>query len=87
MIRKLFLHLLPFLLPFIAFLIYAVVTRRAQRKGSMWADTPYFWLTSSGLMLVIAGLVTAAVIGGDPPGGTYFPATVVDGEVVPGRVE
>jgi len=47
---------------------------------------PWVRLLGSGLVLAAASLVVwALTVGGDPEG-TYVPARIVDGEIVPGEV-
>ena len=77
---------LLFLAPFILYGGWLFIARRrAKSHGPNWQDVPLMWLTISGLALMIGGLVTMAVISGDEPG-TYVPARVIDGQVVPGQV-
>ena len=47
---------------------------------------PWVKLLGSGLVLGAASLVALSMIGGGDPEGTYVPASIVDGEIVPGEV-
>ena len=47
---------------------------------------PWVRLLGSGLVLAAASLVVWAMTGGGDPEGTYVPARIVDGEIVPGEV-
>lgn len=87
MIRKLLWTLLPFLLPFVAYAIYWLLAKRAAARGKIWTDAPWYWLVASGLVLMIAALGASAFWGGAPPGSTYIPAQVKDGQIIPGRFE
>jgi len=82
---KLFLHLIPFLLPFAVYAGIVLLSRRATAEGRGWADAPWFWLAASGLALVVAGFVAVGLTSGGS--GSYAPAEFRDGRVVPGRLE
>ena len=85
MLRQILLHALPLLLPFIVYIGYVVLARRAP-KGKVWADAPWFWLAVAGLVLVIASFIALALFPGNEPG-AYVPPQVEDGVVVPGHLE
>lgn len=87
MVRKLLLQFLLLALPFIAYLVYVTLSRRAKGSGSAWQGAPWFWLFSSGLTLSIIGAVILAVISGSPPEAHYVPSVTKDGKIVPGRFE
>ena len=87
MLRQVLLHLLPFLLPFAAYVAYVFAMKKMEAQGGLWADAPWFWLTASGLALVIAGFVAVSLLSGAPPGAQYVPGQVKDGQVLPGRFE
>ncbi|MEO1016406.1 MAG: DUF6111 family protein [Pseudomonadota bacterium] len=83
MIRIFLNYLLPFLLPFLAYGLYVLMSRHARELTS-W---PLFTLTLSGLLLSAGSLVFWALVDGSEPGGTYVPPAYEDGEIVPGRFE
>ena len=82
MLRILLQYLLPLLLPFLAYLVYARLTRRAGLN-----DAPWLGLAAAGVGLLVVSLVTWSIMSGAEPGETYVPARVEDGEVVPGTTE
>jgi hypothetical protein len=82
MLRILLQYLLPLLLPFLAYLIYARLTRRTGLN-----DAPWLGLGAAGVGLLAVSLVTWSILSGSEPGETYVPARVEDGEVVPGTTE
>ena len=45
------------------------------------------WLVGAGFACTIAGFLALAVFGGASPEGTYRPAEVRDGVLVPGTIE
>lgn len=83
MIRKLLLHVLPFLLPFVVYGFYVLMAKRAELRGEVWRHAPWYWLTAVGLSLSILSFVLVALLapGGE---GIYMPKRMVDGEIVPG---
>jgi NADH:ubiquinone oxidoreductase subunit 5 (subunit L)/multisubunit Na+/H+ antiporter MnhA subunit len=82
MLRILLQYLLPLLLPFLAYLVYARLTRRAGLN-----DAPWLGLGAAGVGLLVVSLVTWSIMSGSEPGETYVPARVEDGQVVPGTTE
>jgi hypothetical protein len=87
MARKILLDLFLLALPFLIYIAYVKLGRRAQAEGGIWTGAPWFWLFSSGLMLTIAAAVLLVVFDGSEPGSAYLPAVVEDGRIVPGRFE
>ncbi len=90
MVRIVIQHLLLFLLPTVLYGTYVVwARRRALITGQPalgFQKGPWFWLIVSGGGLVLISLVAFAVFGGYGPEAVYEPATLKDGEIVPGRV-
>ena len=82
MLRILLQYVLPLLLPFLAYLAYARLTRRAGLN-----DAPWLGLAAAGVGLLVVSLVTWSIMSGSEPGETYVPARVEDGQVVPGTTE
>ena len=90
MLRTTLIHILILLAPTILYIAFLILTRRVQLSRSQAAETlrkmPWVRLLGSGLILAAASLVVwALTVGGDPEG-TYVPARIVDGEIVPGEV-
>jgi Family of unknown function (DUF6111) len=79
MLRILLQYLLPLVLPFLAWLIYARLTRKSGVN-----DAPWLGLAAAGVGLLVVSLVSWSLLSGSEPGETYVPARVEDGEVVPG---
>ena len=82
MLRLLLQYLLPLLLPFLAWLLYARLAHRAGLE-----DAPWLGLASAGVGLLAVSLVTWGLLSGSEPGEAYLPARVEDGRLVPGRTE
>ncbi|NKB55913.1 MAG: hypothetical protein GKS00_06220 [Alphaproteobacteria bacterium] len=92
MIRKLLTIGLPFLSPFIVYLIWWWTTRRRAlaeaegRKVAPWEDMPWIWLISAGAALAATALIVTAVLSGGDPFAEYQTPRFEDGKIVPGRV-
>lgn len=81
---RIIVHLLPLLLPFIFYGLYIWHVKRSGRDGP--EVTPWFWLSATGLLLVVIGFVVGGLVFGEDPG-QYVPARFEDGRIVPGRIE
>ena len=90
MLRTTLIHILILLAPTILFIAFLILTRRLQLSRSQMAaqlrKMPWVRLLGSGLVLAAASLVVWALTAGGDPEGTYVPARIVDGEIVPGEV-
>ncbi|HZD26830.1 MAG TPA: DUF6111 family protein [Alphaproteobacteria bacterium] len=88
MLGRLLYHLIPFLLPFALYALYLKLSRRAEDAGQPGLDsTPWFWLVVVGLVLSAASVLAYWWVVNQPPGGTYVPPHVENGQVVPGHIE
>lgn len=83
MIRVIITQIVLFLLPFVAFMVYRVATRGWTGARVAGFGNAKFGLIMAGGVLVVAGFVAFALIGGESEG-VYVPAQYVDGELVPG---
>lgn len=83
MLRILIQYLLPLLLPFVAYLLYAWLAGRPRILES----GPWLSLAVTGLALVVVSLVSWGLLVGSEPGERYVPARMEDGRVVPGMTE
>lgn len=90
MLRTTLIHILILLAPTILYIAFLILARRVQLSRSHMAaqlrKMPWIRLLGSGLILAAASLVVWAMTGGSDPEGTYVPARIVDGEIVPGEV-
>jgi hypothetical protein len=73
---------LPFLLPFLAFLVWRLLVTRGR---GLLEQTPWYALTAIGLLLVVVSLVSIAVLPRSDTDVVYVPPRVEDGKVVPGH--
>jgi hypothetical protein len=89
MIRIFFTYVLPLLLPTLIYVLWVWNARRRHdpdgeddlpglRRG------PLFWSLTSGFLLMIAGLITIALMAGDPPdSGAYQSPRLKGGKILP----
>lgn len=85
MIRIVLERVVLFALPFVLFAFYVWVLRR--RIQAPRPDTPWFWLTAAGLVLVILSFFYAGLTEGESTKGVYVAPQYVNGKIVPGHVE
>jgi hypothetical protein len=78
---------LLFLLPTVAYLGYALLSRPGHPAKTIVSEAPFVWLAVSGFVLVFAMLtyygLTATSQGGLNQ--TYTPARIKDGQIEPGH--
>jgi len=87
MLRVIGLQLLLFLLPFIGYAFYLYFSRVDPRKRENWENSPIYWMSIGGLLLMIAGFILTATFSGAPPEATYTPAELQDGKIQPGHLD
>lgn len=73
-----------FVAPFVAYVLYLIARRRNPLSVEHWSHGPLAALTLAGLAAAVAGALTLGA-GAERHSGTYVPAHVVDGKVIPGR--
>jgi hypothetical protein len=76
-----------FLLPFAAYALWLVVTRRTLTNVGDWEIRTIGYLALAGAVLVIGVLVAFVHLDSDEPGGVYVPAHLENGKIVPGHFE
>tara|TARA_A100001037_G_scaffold41490_1_gene32581 strand:+ start:903 stop:1187 length:285 start_codon:yes stop_codon:yes gene_type:complete len=92
MIRKLLTVALPFLTPFVVYLIYWWTVRRRQlmeaqgRKVAPWEDFPWTWVVTAGAVLTAMTLIATTMLTGGDPSEAYHSPRLEDGKIVPGRI-
>ena len=75
-----------FLLPFAAYGLWLLVTRRSLGGVAEWQVRTISLLSLAGAVLMIASIVLFIHFDRDPPGGRYVPAHMEDGKIIPGRM-
>ncbi|PLW79168.1 DUF6111 family protein [Cohaesibacter celericrescens] len=85
MIRIIFTQLILFLLPFLVYAGYLFLTNKMHRKA--WIDAPRYWLVIAGLVVSVFGFLFMSQINNNPLGGTYVPAHMENGKLIPGQIK
>jgi hypothetical protein len=84
MIRPILTEIGLFLTPFALYAAFLVATRAGVLRPSSWTLRRIAALVIVSLTLVIGSFVILAKYSGAPPGSTYVPAHVENGNFVPG---
>ncbi|MCC6982149.1 MAG: hypothetical protein IT535_02655 [Bauldia sp.] len=87
MARLLAYNLAFFLLPFVVYGVYIVLTRRSLGTSDDWSLKVFGWLLLAGAAVMLVGLFLVTTFGGASPNLDYHPATLRDGQIVPGGFE
>ena len=87
MVRIVAFDVLFFLLPFVAYALWLIITRRTMRNAEDWQVKTIAWLAFAVAVLMIGALVIFIHLDPSPPGGTYVPPHIENGEIVPGHIE
>src|SRR5262249_9616488 len=87
MIRPVYTELALFLTPFVVYAVFLVAARKGLLDPKSWPLANIAWLVIAALILMVGSFVILAHFGGSPPGSTYTPAHVEDGEFVPGKTK
>ena len=91
MVKTVLTIVLPFLIPFLFFGVYAFFAARKKAKEadgaeiSAWENWPWTWLSISGGVFTLAALFFLFYDPNPPAEGVWVPPTVVDGEIVDGH--
>jgi len=76
-----------FLLPFAAYALWLMVTRRTVRNADDWQVRTLGFLALSGALLMVVALVAFVHFDAEAPGGSYVPAHIENGVIVPGHID
>ncbi|MCR4283429.1 MAG: DUF6111 family protein [Bauldia sp.] len=76
-----------FLLPFAAYALWLIITRRTLTNAADWQVRTIAYLALAGAALMIAALVVFVHLDTSPPGGRYVPAHIENGEIIPGHID
>ena len=85
MIRPVLTEVVLFLVPFGVYAIFLYVTRAEVLNRESWPPRILAGLAVAAVVLVLGSFVILANFSGAPPGSTYEPAHVEDGQFGPGR--
>jgi hypothetical protein len=84
MIRQVFSEIGIFLIPFIAYALFLILSRAKVFEAGSWPLHVVGYLALAALVLTVAALALLANSSGAPPGSTYTPAHLEKGRLVPG---
>lgn len=87
MLRFLSFDAVFFLLPFIAYGLWLLATRRRIGGVSEWEVRTVATLCLIGAVLMIASILLFIHFDREPPGGTYVPAHMENGKIIPGHID
>jgi peptidoglycan/LPS O-acetylase OafA/YrhL len=87
MIRPVLTEAALFLAPFVAYAVFLWATRAGVLDPESWPRSRLAWLTIAALVLLIGSFLVLAQFPHSPPGSTYVPAHVEDGNFVPGAAK
>jgi hypothetical protein len=87
MIRLFSIEVALFLAPFVAYGLFLWAMRKGVLHPDAWPIRTLVALTVTALVLTAAGFVVVAEFSGAPPGSTYVPAHMENGQLVPGTLK
>lgn len=87
MLRLILLNLFLFLLPTALYAAYVHASGRGEGEKISVNGLPLRILIPTGIGLMMMGMLITAYVGGDDPSGTYVPAHMENGKLVPGKVD
>jgi hypothetical protein len=87
MIRPVLTEIALFLAPFLVYAVFLWATQAGLLHPDSWSLPRVAWLVIAALVLMIGSFVVLAQWGGSPPGSTYVPAHIEDGQFVPGETK
>ncbi len=87
MLRIVLINIALFVLPLALYAAYFYITERNRNAVVIeWKNMPLSLLLQIGLGLIVIGMLITAYMGGEDAGGTYVPARMENGKVIPGEV-
>jgi hypothetical protein len=84
MIRPVLTEVGIFLIPFVLYAVFLILSRSNLLHRSSWPVKVVGWLALASLLLTIVSLLLLAHFSGAPPNSTYIPAHIENGKFVPG---
>ena len=87
MIRLFSIEVALFLAPFVAYGLFLWAARKGILHPESWPIRVIVMLTVAALVLTGTGFFLVAEFSGAPPGSTYIPAHMKDGQLVPGTLK
>lgn len=89
--RVVFLWILPIVFPLLILIgwmaYHRLRARNSARPMPTLGQAPWLWMAAVTLLTVAAGVILIDSRSGEPPGGTYVPPQIKDGQIIPGHIE
>jgi len=86
MIRPVLTEIALFLAPFVIYALFLWLTKTSMLDRTYWSVKIMLSLTIVALLLMIGSFIYLGHFTGMPHDGTYVPAHVEDGKLIPGQV-
>jgi hypothetical protein len=87
MIKPLFTEIALFLTPFVLYAVFLLGTNSAVLQSKAWTPRRVAALSIVSLLLILGSFLLLAQFSGAPPGSTYVPAHIENGNFVPGKTQ
>jgi Family of unknown function (DUF6111) len=84
MIRPIATEIGLFLIPFVLYAAFLVLTNAGVLHSKAWTARRLVTLLIASLVLMVGSFLALAQFSGAPPGSTYVPAHIENGKFVPG---
>ena len=82
--RVILINLLFFLLPFIGYALFLLLTRGRLDAEETLNGKSFFWLVAAGTLCVVIGLATLTTFHTGSPDAVYVPSRYENGVLIPG---
>lgn len=86
MLRIVIIDAIFFLMPFAAYALWLMMTRRTMTDPNDWQVKTIAWLALIGAALMVIVLTVFVHLEPGRPGGVYVPPRLEDGVIVPGHI-
>ncbi|MGH6788634.1 MAG: DUF6111 family protein [Pseudolabrys sp.] len=87
MVRPAFTEVILFLAPFVIYAVYLWATRSSALDVQHWPLSRLITLAIISVVLILGSFIYFAHFEGAPPGSTYTPAHMENGQFVPGTIK
>lgn len=87
MLRIIVIDAIFFLMPFAAYALWLMMTRRSVTNPDDWQVRTIAWLALAGATLMVIVLVIFVHLEPGRPGGIYVPPRLENGEIIPGHID
>ena len=88
MLRVVLINIALFVLPLALYAAYFYVSARNKYADTIeWHNMPFRLLLQIGVGLIVIGMLVTAYVSGEDASGTYVPARMENGKLIPGEVK